>query len=273
MKNCRSIFFVALLLTFSCSIPAAQGQNIHVLVNIWDGAEMAVVGNLYNQGELPFLSAVGPIHNLTCNTDCFNGICMKTLTKSHHATMLRGCLADVHGVYTNVKYQLIPDGMTVYELIESANPEYRTAHISGKGPNVGKSTFGNIIEDVDIFDIEICPSVATDMAIDLINQWKDQSFFIVCHFRKPDRNGHLFGINSTEYRETIKVMDSYLGELLAALDANNADAETVIYVLSDHGFGCPLLTNHKCSPNTFIATNNANLTGDIFMKDVARKKG
>lgn len=265
----RMKMFLLALLVLSWSSSTAQGQNVHVLVNIWDGTEKTVVKKLYNSGNLPFLGSVGQMFNLTSNEECFDGTCMKTKTKPQHATMLTGCLADVHGVYSNAKYQLIPDGITVYELIEAANPDYRTAHISGKGPNFGKSTFGNVIEDVDLFEVEIYPSVATDISIDLMNQWKDHNFFIVCHFRNPDNRGHRFGVDSSEYKKSLRENDVQLGRLLSALQANGVDAETIVYVLSDHGFGCPLLTNHLCSPHTFIVSNDANLTGDIFMKDVA----
>src|SRR4030067_1099299 len=128
MKRCIRIVLVALLFLFG-SFSTVLGQNIHVLVNIWDGTQATVVKNLYNNGKLPYLSSVGLLHNLTCNEDCFNGTCMKTVTKPQHATMLTGCLADVHGVYTNNNFQLIPDGITVYELIEAANQEYKTAYI------------------------------------------------------------------------------------------------------------------------------------------------
>jgi len=57
--------------------------------------------------------------------------------------------------------------------------------------------------------------------------------------------------------------------LLDALEANSTDAQTIVYVLADHGFGCPKPTQHGCSPHTFIASTDANLTGDLFMKDVA----
>jgi len=267
--KCLRIFLVALLLVFG-SISIVWGQNLHVLVNIWDGTQATVVKNLYNKGNLPFLGSVGPMFNLICNEDCFDGTCMKTVTKPQHATMLTGCLADVHEVYDNANYKLIPDGITVYELIEANNPDYRTAHISGKEDHFGESTFGNIVTDVDFFQaLDINPPMNTDIAIDLITQWKDNNFFIVCHFRNPDNIGHKFGVNSLEYRKSIRKNDIQLGRLLEAMEANSADAETIVYVLSDHGFGCPKPTAHSCSPNTFIASNNANLTGDLFMKDVA----
>lgn len=269
MNNCKSIFLVTLLLTLFCTLPAARGQNIHVLVNIWDGTQRYTVNNLCNQGELPFLSTVGSLRKLTCDTDCFDGTCMKTATKPQHAIMLTGCLADVHRVYTNENYQLIPDGITVYELIEINNPEIKTAHIAGKAANVGESTFGNIIGDVDFFEAGIWPSMATDTAVNLINQWKDDSFFIVCHFSKPDTMGHLYGLGSLNYRRSIMKNDARLGRLLSALEAAGTNAQTTVYVLSDHGFGCPTIFQHGCSPNTFITSNNMNLTGDIFMKDVA----
>jgi arylsulfatase A-like enzyme len=67
----------------------------------------------------------------------------------------------------------------------------------------------------------------------------------------------------------IKKNDVELGRLLVALESNGDNAETIVYVLSDHGFGCPDSKNHKCSPNTFITSNNVNLAGDLFMEDVA----
>jgi hypothetical protein len=253
------------------SFSTAQGQNLHVFVNVWDGTEKTVLDKIYNQGKLPFLSSVGAIYNLTCNEDCFEDNCMRTVTKPQHATMLTGCLADVHGIYSNSKYQLIPDETTVYELIEAADPSYKTAHIAGKPANVGEPTFGNIVEDIDFFNADATnPSVGTDIAINLISQWKDDNFFIFCHFRQPDNIGHKYGKNTQEYRDAIKRNDKELGRILAALYANGADAQTIIYVLSDHGFGCPRPKQHMCSPNTFIVSNDANLTGDIFMKDVAR---
>ncbi len=270
MKRYSRIF---LLVLFSLFLVATSvwGQNIHVLVNIWDGTQASVVKNLYNNGKLPSLSSIGSLHNLTSNEECFNGTCMNTNTKPQHATMLTGCLADVHGVYScRSDYQLIPDGITAYELIEANNPDYKTAHISGKPDNFGESTFGNIVADVDFFQaLRINPPLNTDTAIDLITQWKDQSFFIVCHFRNPDHVGHKFGVTSLEYRRSIRNNDKQLGRLLEALNANSAGADTIVYVLSDHGFGCPKPTGHGCSPNTFITSNDVNLTGDIFMKDVA----
>jgi hypothetical protein len=150
MKKCLLVSFL-IFLCLLINISIGQSQNIHVLVNIWDGTEISVLQNLYDNGKLPFLSSVKSFYHLTCNEDCFNGTCMETVTKPQHATMLTGCLADVHGVFSNSNYQLIPDGLTVYELIETANPDFKTAHISGKAQNFGEPTFGNIIGDVDFF--------------------------------------------------------------------------------------------------------------------------
>jgi len=268
MKKCLLVSFL-IFLCFLINISTGQAQNIHVLVNIWDGTAISVLQNLYNNGKLPFLSGAGQLYNLTCNEDCFDETCMGTVTKPQHATMLTGCLADMHGVYSNSNYQLIPDGLTVYELIEATNTDFKTAHVSGKVQHFGEPTFGNIIGDVDYFESGISPAKATNTAIDLISQWKDDSFFIVCHFSKPDTMGHEYGVGSTEYRKSIRDNDARLGRLLSALEAAGADAQTTVYVLSDHGFGCPTKHTHKCSPSTFITSNDVNLTGDIFMKDVA----
>lgn len=267
----RYLRFIVTLLVLFLGVPTVWGQNIHVLINIWDGTEKAVLDNLYSKGELPFLNSVGPLYNLTSNEECFNGTCMQTKTKPQHASMLTGCLADVHGVYGNNNYQLIPDGIAVYELIEASNLNFKTAHISGKPNHFGESTFGNVIPDIDFFQASklLHPPDATNIAVELINQWKDYSFFIVCHFHDPDKVGHMFGVDSLGYRRSIKRNDTQLGRLLEALEANGTDAQTIVYVLADHGFGCPTPLKHSCSPHTFIASNDINLTGDLFMKDVA----
>lgn len=101
----------------------------------------------------------------------------------------------------------------------------------------GEPTFGNIIGDEDFFEAGIGPAVATNTAINLINQWKDNSFFIVCHFSKPDTVGHKYGVDSTEYRSSIKNNNARLGRLLFVLESAGTNAETTVYVLSDHGFG------------------------------------
>jgi predicted AlkP superfamily pyrophosphatase or phosphodiesterase len=194
---------------------------------------------------------------------------MKSETKPQHATMLTGFLADVHGVFTNKHYQLIPDGLTVYEEIEGLDSDIKTAHISGKKKHFGERTFGNVVEDVDFFTAEkMSPVKGANIAMSLIRQWSDSDFFIVCHFNQPDRSGHKYGVDSDRYEKMILVCDHQLGRILNELDRQDILDETAVYVLSDHGFGNPKPTSHPKAPNTFIISSEVGI-GDMFMVDVA----
>jgi predicted AlkP superfamily pyrophosphatase or phosphodiesterase len=265
-------FLISFLLLFSFLGVAGASQ---VLVVIWDGTEWTEIQKLYHEGKLPNLQSVGGLYQLTCNipqfTDCAWDTCeMKTSTKSQHATMLTGFLADVHGVFSNEHYELVPDGLAVHEKIEAFDSSILTAFISSKEENFGLPTFGNIVEDVDYFIAErMMPASATGIAIDIINSWHNQDFFILCHFKKPDNVGHGFGIESKEYKKAIKRCDKNLGRMLDALTTYSILGQVKVYVLSDHGFGNYSDTDHGYAPNTFIVGNDSEIQ-NMYMDEVAQ---
>ena len=273
----KGILVTMIMILFAGALSTESASAQKVLVNIWDGAEWSKIQSLFHAGSLPNLERVGPgpLFQLTCNIAYFSGCgceeCdMRSTTKPQNATMLTGVLADVHGVYSNSCYQLIPDGLTVYEQIEDADNSIQTAHISSKPENFGEPTFGNIASDVDYFVADsMAPNAAATHAIDLINAWHDQDFFIVCHFKKPDSTGHTFGIGSKEYKKAIRACDRQLGKLLDALDARGIRGQTKVYVLSDHGFGTPDPLGHIYAPNTFFVSNDSGIAQDLYMLDIA----
>ena len=53
-------------------------------------------------------------------------------------------------------------------------------------------------------------------------------------FRTPDNTEHAYGPGSANYRKALASQDARLGELQAALKANNMDTSTNIIVVSDH---------------------------------------
>jgi hypothetical protein len=75
-------------------------------------------------------------------------------------------------------------------------------------------------------------------------------------------------VNSEQYRNAILENDRQLGRMIQALSGQGILDETNIYVIADHGFGCPRETAHGCSPNTFIISKDTNMT-DTIMVDVA----
>jgi hypothetical protein len=187
--------------------------------------------------------------------------------------MLTGVLADEHGVFANFPppcSRLIPPGLTVFEQIEHHNPAVRTAFISSKPLILARPTFGNIEGVVDHFIVRaFTPSAAADEAMTLLENWQDQDFFIVVHFDEPDVTGHRSGVDSPEYEDALAENDQQLGRLLGAL-REDVRAQTIVYVLGDHGFGCPDAQGHGCSPETFIVSNDPTLP-PLFMVDVAQR--
>ncbi len=158
MKRLFTVFICATLVIISSDRAHAQ----KVLVNIWDGTEWKKIRKLFVAGQLPNAASVGDLFRLTSNTDCFSDCgcrdcCMRTATKPQHATMLTGFLADVHGVFHNTCYQVIPDGLTVYEEIEDLDPSIKTAHISGKPGNIsGRQHLAILLRTLTISLPRVC---------------------------------------------------------------------------------------------------------------------
>lgn len=252
----------------SCELAYGAPQ---VLINSWDGTEWTVLEDMWDRDDVPNLQSLGPLHRLTDNLECFPNFfsecpCQATCTKPQHAIMLTGKLADAHGVRNNKEgcYHPIPPGLTIYEDVLSINPTIKTAHIVTKPGNVGSTLFGHIVHVVDFFyEAHANPVRVTDRAIKLIAQWRAGGFLIFLHFRQPDAVGHNYYVDSSEYRDAIQENDRQLGRLMQALPAG-----AKVYVLSDHGFGCPNGRVHRCSPHTFIVSNDPTVT-DMHMVDVA----
>jgi predicted AlkP superfamily pyrophosphatase or phosphodiesterase len=59
---------------------------------------------------------------------------------------------------------------------------------------------------------------------------------LLLHFLCADSHQHLFGPRSPEARWAIEYIDGLIGQVLAALPAGALDRDTVVFVVSDHGF-------------------------------------
>jgi hypothetical protein len=230
-------FLIPLIIT--CSSTAEQ-----VLINVWDGAEFIVVRDLYNEGKLPNLSALGGLGELSAVTRCFkvgNRLkekCMAGVTRDSDATMLTGLYANKHKVWNIRDYMPIPDGLTIYEKLRASVPGIKIAQI-GKCHTFGKETLENSIGDMDVFedctglDKAIYPSDAANRAVELIRQWGNEpNWLIVIIFPWPDFMGHRFGVHSREYRDAIVADDHYLNVMVSAMAGKGK-----VFVVGDHGFG------------------------------------
>jgi predicted AlkP superfamily pyrophosphatase or phosphodiesterase len=179
--------------------------------------------------------------------------------------MLTGCLADVHGVYSNGEFKYLLDGLTVMEIIKTTHPTTKIAFITGKEEHVGVLLFKYAVDEIDFYQTETIGAIqVTEKVRELIRKWNGEDFFIVAHYRTPDVVGHIAGVNSQRYKDAIKLNDDQLGRLLEVLPVG-----TKVYVLSDHGFGHPQPTTHGDAPDTFIVSTEQ-IGNGLYMKAVAK---
>ena len=77
------------------------------------------------------------------------------------------------------------------------------------------------------------PRGITDAAVNYITGAKPA--FVGIIYDRPDHEGHDYGHGSPEYYKTLSQIDSYIGEIIKAIDDAGMTDDTIIIVTSDHG--------------------------------------
>ncbi|MFH0889287.1 MAG: alkaline phosphatase family protein [Planctomycetota bacterium] len=98
-------------------------------------------------------------------------------------------------------------------------------------------------------------------AMELLEKYKNKSFFFFIHFAEVDHNGHKYGENSKEYNDAIISADTWTGKIMQKLKELKLYDETRIYVTADHGFN-EGERNHRDAPFIFLATNDSNVIAE-----------
>jgi arylsulfatase A-like enzyme len=202
-----------------------------------------------------------------------------TSTRPQHAAMFSGYLANTTGIWTNDPSQNpsgagLPEGYSVFERVKNYSSQVYVAGATAKadhvadllgfgGPPPGEVevTWTNA-HGFDAFVVhsrllrDYLPSindtsnnVAGERCLELAQD--TPPFLYVFHFSDPDKNGHTYGFDSTQYRDAIRACDNITGLICDKL----ASSAPGVIVTSDHGFGKPTPTGHSGTPNTFLATN------------------
>jgi len=86
-----------------------------------------------------------------------------------------------------------------------------------------------------------------------LEKHKRQRFFAFFHFLDPDSAGHGNGSASAEYRKAAVLCDQWLGAIIAWLKQEKLGDSTLLYVMTDHGFGG---FDHREAPDSWLATND-----------------
>lgn len=126
------VVFSSVFIFFPADSSAGNPQNI--LIIGWDGADREAVKNMLAARQLPHLSALIKEGRLV-EIDITSGA---TDTKAGWAQIFTGYSPDVTGVYSNIHYQPIPAGFTIFERARktAGGDRLYTAIIAGKSVNI-----------------------------------------------------------------------------------------------------------------------------------------
>lgn len=118
---------------------AAEDSGKNVIYIGWDGAQCAHVKEMLAAGELPVLAALAK-EGAMVDIDVVTGA---TDTKAGWSQIATGYAPEKSGVYSNGRYQPIPEGYSIFERVEKAlGPENvatvafigKKGHVDGDAP-------------------------------------------------------------------------------------------------------------------------------------------
>jgi hypothetical protein len=276
----------------SCCVAVAQGQQApnNIILIGWDGCQRNHLKEMISRGEVPNLMALVAKGKLVAIDAA-----RTTDTKAGWSQILTGYEPEVTGVFSNGRFQPIPEGYTVFERLEKflgADNIY-TAAVVGKKNHVGcappqpapspaagaparprlrqRLRQQNVVRrngmipgepyyltknNMDLFENGL--GVADKVgarALQVLDQHRRGRFFMFIHFEEPDHRGHAYGENSQQYTDSVRHDDEWLGKIVAKLEELGVRDQTLIYVTADHGFD-EGLKGHADAPYVFLASDD-----------------
>ncbi len=273
------LLVVCLTLIFSF-FPSAEvkGQvtppDFNVLIIGWDAVQWNHLQEMLAAGQLPNLAKLNVFKNITTSG--------ATSTKAGWSQILSGYSSETTGIYSNDKYQPLKRWATIFEKAENyfGDENLTTIFVAGKCANVGGLCSG---ENGEVLGQPYCRTKnyldlwrncvganqkVGKQTLNLLEKYASDPFLAFFHFREPDRIGHEFGENSSQYSAAIVDDDVWLGKILGKLEELGLAEKTLVYVVSDHGYD-EGLKRHRHAPEAFLATNDPQVTREGNRMDVA----
>jgi len=252
----------------SAAVAGAAGPPVNVILFGWDGAQRAHVKECLSRGELPTLTSIADKGRLVAVD-----VVRTTDTKSGWAQILTGYQPEKTGVFSNSRYQPIPEGYTIFERLEKSYGEkFVTVAVIAKKDHVGNGEglpYANASAHMDHFDGGLLQNeVVAERAMLYLERYRDRPFFFFVHFAQPDTSGHAQGENSQEYTDGLISDDYWTGRVLARLKALGLSGKTAIYITADHGFD-EGLKSHNDAPYVFLATTDKAVERRGLREDIA----
>lgn len=226
--------------------PTAKLEPVERLVLISIDTLRADRLGLYGHG-----AAVSPnLDDLAQRSLVFeHAVAVAPVTLPSHATLLTGLRPVQHGVHDNATFKLVDSHRTLAETLHARG--MRTAAVIGS--LALESQFG-LDQGFEVYDDAIRPHEdptessyaersaedVTDRAIELLDGWDQEPFFLFVHYYDPHRRW-----NAPEpfrgrfpddgYDAEIAYTDAQVGRLLDALAQRGVADRTAVIVTSDHG--------------------------------------
>jgi predicted AlkP superfamily pyrophosphatase or phosphodiesterase len=297
-----AVWLITLALASVLALAQQPAAPRNALLICWDGCDRNTVKELLDAGRLPNLAALikeGSFREINIKDHL-------TVTKPSHAVMLTGLAPKTTGVFSNNEYQPIPEGCTAFECVQTALGKEnvrvfmvtgKVAHVGGRGPDeAGRKAktpkarrraakapqgaddapdvekkgepFFLTRKRLDAFDAAQRDAAAVGpLALEYLARFRSPRFFAFVHFSDPDYAGHQHGSGSREYRDAAVVCDEWLGRIAAWLSQEKLYDDTLIYVVTDHGFN-DNERRHNQAPRSWLATNDKLVARGGTMFDV-----
>ncbi len=176
-----------------------------------------------------------------------NTISPAPMTLPAHSTMLTGTIPPYHGIHDNLDYTLAGSNITLPEILKENG--FTTGALIGTfvldsrfGLNQGFDTYNDIFEEEHItmsFN-ERKGDEATRLAIDWLDEHKDERFFYFLHYYDPHTDyspPEPFALNfyGNPYAGEIAFTDHCIGQVIDKLKELDLYDSALIVIAGDHG--------------------------------------
>ncbi|KAI9298552.1 alkaline phosphatase-like protein [Neoconidiobolus thromboides FSU 785] len=187
-------------------------------------------GNFYQQIDTPNIHKLFGSGAYTNNAQAMK----PTSSGQNWGSMLTGVIPERHGVTNgniNNHYYNKTEYPTVYKTILNYSSNATIASIVSWAPlNKGLTEEGLKLDKVTSNDATVLTST-----LDYITKRGKDSKFMFVYFGNIDETGHNKGWLSKEYIKEYKLVDSYIGKILAKLEEAKLRDSTLILMTADHG--------------------------------------
>ncbi len=246
---------------------APQGPK-NVIIIGWDGVQRDHFRQCFQKAlpecpeGLPNLEALGQARDFVK----LNVTTAATVTKPGWAEILTGYNAESLGIPDNQTFRAVPAGHSVFEKVEAHFGKEQVAslfitgkpaHVDDQCDTVPQKPWCEVSRNIDLYQKDLGENAAVgERAIALLEEHKAAEHIIALfHFENPDHTGHQKGENSAEYSQTLVDEDRWLGKILEKLKSLGKEQDTLLYVVTDHGFD-EGKTSHNNAPFGFLCTND-----------------